>query len=101
MTGPKTYVGIAQDRNGGMTTIGNIIRDAWVFGLLPESETCEGWSLARLDLLYDQVSLAWEPYGHRVSALPEDLRARHARIYDEAVSKARAAGWDPELGEEN
>jgi hypothetical protein len=84
-----------------MTSVGNVIRDAWVFGLLPETETCEGWSHDRIESLYDQVSRAWEPYGHRVSALPEDLRERHARIYDEAVRKARAAGWNPELGEDD
>ena len=33
------YVGIDDDYFGGMTPIGTIIRDAWVFGILPESET--------------------------------------------------------------
>jgi hypothetical protein len=26
-----------------MTTTGKIIRDAWVFELLPATETCKGW----------------------------------------------------------
>ena len=39
----KRYVGIDKDINGGMTTTGKIIRDAWIFGILPETETCEGW----------------------------------------------------------
>jgi hypothetical protein len=43
---PKTYVGINNEINGGMTSIGKVIRDGWVFGLLDESETCEGWNLA-------------------------------------------------------
>ncbi len=93
------YVGINNDKHGGMTTVGNIIRDAWVFGLLPEDETCEGWSYDRIETLYDQVSQAWAPYGHLVSQLPAELRERHQRIYDEAMQRARASGWDPELGE--
>jgi len=40
----RRYVGIYHDNSGGMTTAGNIIRDAWVIGLLPEEETCEGWT---------------------------------------------------------
>jgi hypothetical protein len=100
MNRQKNYVGVEHDHHG-MTMIGTIIRDAWVFGLLPETETCMGWSGDRLDALYEQVSRAWEPYGHSVSALPEDLRARHTRIYDAAVRRARAAGWDPELGDDD
>jgi hypothetical protein len=34
-----------------------------------------------------------------VSRLPPDLQERHSRIYSEAIEKARAAGWDPELGD--
>ncbi len=95
----KAYPGIHKDRHAGMTSIGNIIRDAWVFGLLPENETCEGWTLDRVEQLYDQVTTAWKPYGHLVSRLPPELRERHARIYDAAVKQAREAGWDPELDE--
>ncbi|MEZ5449557.1 MAG: hypothetical protein R3E89_11405 [Thiolinea sp.] len=36
------------DLNGGMTTIGKMIRDAWLFDLIPETETCENWNLAVL-----------------------------------------------------
>jgi len=32
-----------------------------------------------------------------VGSLPEDLRARHKAIYDEAITKAKARGWDPEV----
>ena len=101
MTQSKRYVGIHNDRNGGMTQIGTIIRDAWVFGIIPETETCEGWDHGRLDVLYGQVPEAWQPYGHLVSNLPPELRARHERIYREAVEQARARGWDPELGEDD
>ncbi len=96
----RPYVGINNDREGFSPT-GNIIRDAWVFGLLPETETCEGWTLDRLDILYEKVSEAWEPYGHLVSQLPPDLRERHVRIYDEAIRLAREHGWDPELNNES
>jgi hypothetical protein len=97
MNRPNVYPGLDQDRFGGMTEIGRIIRDAWVFGLLPEGETCAGWSHGRLEQLADQVHAAWQVYGHLVSRLPEELRERHARIHGEAMRRARALGWDPEL----
>ena len=34
----KTYIGIDKDEYGGMSPTGNIIRDAWVFGILSEEE---------------------------------------------------------------
>lgn len=100
MSSKEPYVGIHQDLYGGLTQLGNIIRDAWVFGLLPESEGCRGWTLGQLEALYDRVSRAWEPYGHLVSRLPPELRARHERIYAEAVARARELGWNPELEED-
>lgn len=93
----RTYVGIHNDL---MSPTATIIRDGWVFGLLPETETCEGWTPGRLDLLYDKVTAAWQPYGHRVTELPPELRERHSRIYDAAVKDAREKGWNPELEEE-
>jgi hypothetical protein len=97
----KRYVGVYNDNSGGMTSVGNIIRDAWVFGLLPEEETCEGWTHGQVDALYDKVARAWEPYGHLVSNLPEELRNRHTRIYTTATEYARAHGWTPELDDED
>lgn len=97
----KIYAGIHQQPFGGMNQTGNIIRDAWVFGLLPEDETCAGWTRQRIEALYDQVTAAWQPYGHLPSRLPEPLRERHARIYREAVERARAAGWDPQPREDD
>ncbi|MBC8212966.1 MAG: hypothetical protein H8E21_18050 [Gammaproteobacteria bacterium] len=93
MDKPKTYVGINNDINGGMTTIGKIIRDAWVFGLIAETETCEGWNLAGVDALLQKVNNEWDKYGCLASRLPEDLFKRHQRIHDAAVETARAAGW--------
>lgn len=97
----KVYVGINSDEQGGMTHIGMVIKDAWVFGLLPETETCEGWLPAQLQVLYEQVYAAWEPYGHLPSRLPDELRERHARIHSAAIERGRKQGWDPELGEDD
>lgn len=92
----KKYVGIDKDVNGGMTDTGKIIRDAWVFGLIPESETCEGWLAQGIEDLWIKVNKQWEQYGFSVANLPPDLQERFVRIHDDAVAKARAAGWDPE-----
>lgn len=93
----KTYVGLEADSFGGMTPTGTIIHDAQVFGLIPEEETCKGWTVSRVEALYDQVSKAWHPYGHLVSRLPDDLRERHQRIYGPAIERARERGWSAEL----
>ncbi|HEC20217.1 MAG TPA: hypothetical protein ENI97_12860 [Gammaproteobacteria bacterium] len=97
MTKPDRYVGIDNDIHGGMTTIGKLIRDAWVFGILPETETCEGWNLGAIDNLLQKVNAEWDKYGCLVSLLPEDLAERHRRIHGEAMRKAKAAGWSGEL----
>lgn len=96
----KTYVGIHKDSFGGMTPTGTVIRDAWVFGILPESETCEGWTPGQLQPIYDAVTAAWDTYGHLVSRLPPDLRERHQRIHGEAVRKAKELGWPPPLDDD-
>ncbi len=97
----KIYDGIDKDPHGAINPTGNIIRDAWVFEIIPETETCAGWSIQGIDHLYDKVSAAWEPYGNLVSNLPDELRKRHQRIYDEAISRARGLGWNPELGDDD
>ncbi|QKT03522.1 hypothetical protein HUS23_06730 [Ectothiorhodospiraceae bacterium 2226] len=97
---PKTYSGIYNDKHGGMTSLGAIIKDGWILGLIPETETGEGWSLHQLDALQDKCHAAWAEYGFRVANLPEEMRERHERVHREAIERARAAGWDPELGED-
>ena len=92
----EKYVGIHNDANGGMTPIGKIVRDAWVFGLIPESETCEGWLIGTIEALHQKVNAEWDKYGCMVSQLPEELRQRHNRIYQDAIEKAAAAGWSGE-----
>ncbi len=103
MAKPDRYVGIDNDINGGMTSIGKIIRDAKVFGLISDQETCEGWNLAGIDALLQKVNNEWDKYGCLVSHLPPDLAERHKRIHQEAFEKAKAAGWSGEdevFGEE-
>lgn len=96
MSKPDKYIGIDNDLNGGMTSIGKIIRDAWVFGLIEESETCEGWNLAGIDALLQKVNTEWDKHGCMVSQLPEALAQRHQKIHTQAMQQAKAAGWTGE-----
>lgn len=93
----QRYVGIDKDINGGMTDTGRIIRDAWAFGLIEETETCEGWLSQGIEDLWRKVQEEWEKYGYQVGKLPDELRERFLRIQDAAMKRARAEGWDPEL----
>ena len=97
------YVGLDNDLFGGMTTIGKTIRDARVFGLIDEGETCEGWNMSRLDALNHQVNEEWDKYSSMVSNLPPELFERHQRIHGEAIKLAKQAGWtaDVETEDEN
>jgi hypothetical protein len=101
MARPDKYVGINNEVNGGMTTIGKIIRDAWVFGIIPETETCEGWNFAGVDALLDKVNKEWDKYGCLVSHLPPELRERHKKFHDVAIANAREAGWSGEVETED
>lgn len=92
----KTYVGYHQDSHG-ITQLGRIVLDARVFRLIGDDEDCAGWDLQRMQLLANQVEACWDQYGNLPSRLPEDLRARHAEIYGQALARARALGWNPEL----
>jgi len=91
----RIYVGLDNDNFGGMTPTGAIIRDAQVFQLIAEDETCAGWDAGRIQQLYDRVYEAWEPYGHLVSLLPSELLERHQRIYAAATARAKEMGWEP------
>jgi hypothetical protein len=97
----NTYVGIYEDRFGGMTYLGSVVKDGWIFGLIPETETCTGWTQGAMENLADKSQKEWEKYGYRVNDLPDDLRQRHARIHAAAVDRARALGWDPGGDEED
>lgn len=97
----KHYCGIEHDHFAGMTPIGTLIKDAWVFGLLPQDETCQNWSHDRLQVLFDATRDEWDKYGCLVSNLPPDLRRRHADIHEAAIKKARQLGWNPELADDD
>ncbi len=101
MTESTKYIGIDKDKNNGLTHYGRIVRDAWVFGILPESETCAGWGHSQMQKLYEQIHTAWEPYGHMPSRLPDALQKKHMQIYSQAIEKAKQEGWNPELGEDD
>jgi len=93
-----TYPGLNQDTHG-MTVLGRVVLDGWLFGLIPETEDCAGWDLQRMQKLMGQVEQVWDQYGNLPSRLPPELRERHAKFYDMATERARRRGWDPELDE--
>jgi hypothetical protein len=96
----NVYVGFHNDKHG-ITQLGRIVIDGWLFGLIPETEDCAGWELARMQILMDRVQEEWDRYGNLPSRLPEELRQHHAALYERAMTAARAKGWDPELGDED
>lgn len=98
---PTTYVGLDDDEQGGMTQIGRIIRDGWLFGFIPETEKGAGWNLAQIQNLSEKVFAAWEPYAHIPSRLPPELLEKYLRIQEAAVKQAKERGWDPELGDDD
>lgn len=100
MSRQTTYVGLDNDEQFGMTRIGTLVRDAQVFGIIPETETCAGWSMARMQTLSDAVAKAWDENGHLPSKLPEELRERHQRIHGEALRRAKEQGWEPPMDDD-
>ena len=84
----EIYGGVNNDLHGGLTNIGRVVLDAWVFEILPETETCEGWTFARINNLMEEVNTEWDKYGLLVSNLPAELAERHQRIYGAIISKA-------------
>ncbi len=93
---PQTYVGYDDEIDGGMTAIAKVIRDAWVFGIIEETETCKGWNFAGIDALLDKVNKEWDKYGCLVSHLPPELREKHQKIHDKAIAEAKKLGWSGE-----
>jgi hypothetical protein len=96
----EEYVGFRNDKHG-MTQLGRIVLDGWLFGLIPETEDCAGWDLGRMQILMEKVELEWDQYGNLPSRLPPELRQRHTEIYARATAIAREKGWNPELGEDD
>jgi len=96
MNDKTIYSGFNQDTHG-ITMLGRIVLDAWVFGLIPKSEDCTGWDLQRMQQLMQQVNEHWDTHGSLPSRLPPELRERHTELYAWATARARERGWDPEL----
>ena len=93
------YCGFNEDTHG-ITMLGRIVMDAWLFKLLPRDEDCAGWDLARMQNLMRQIEVKWDEYGNLPSRLPDDLRQSHAELYAWATERARTRGWNPELEED-
>lgn len=100
MNDKMIYAGFNQDTHG-ITMLGRIVLDAWVFELLPKTEDCAGWDLPRMQQLMQQVNERWDEYGTLPSRLPPELRERHTELYAWATTRARERGWDPELGDDD
>lgn len=94
------YVGYHNDKHG-MTQLGRIVLDGWLFALIPETEDCAGWQMGRMQMLMDRVQDEWDKYGNLPSRLPPELRERHAGLYGRAMRLARERGWNPELGDDD
>ena len=60
-----------------------------------------GESIRGSDVFIVQTHTEWEKYGHSVSQLPDEIRERYMRIQREAFDKARAAGWDASLDDDD
>ncbi len=99
MQNKMIYPGFHQDSHG-MTTLSRVVLDAWLFGILPETEDCAGWDLQRMQKLMGEVEQEWDKYGSLPSFLPPELRQRHAELYEKATERAKARGWNPELGDD-
>jgi hypothetical protein len=95
-----TYPGFYNDTHG-ITQLGRVVIDAWVFGLLSEDEDCAGWDLGRMQNLMNQVEAKWDEFGNLPSRLPADLLERHTQFYRDAMERAAGRGWNPELGDED
>lgn len=96
----NAYVGYHLDKHG-MTQLGRVVLDGWLFGFIPEDEDCAGWEIGRVQALMSQVEKEWDKYGNLPSRLPPDLRRRHVALYVQAVETAKTRGWDPELGDDD
>jgi len=75
--------------------------DAWVFEIIASAETCEGWDAARMEALSSKVAAAWMQYDNEPRNLPDDLRMRHAMLYEQAMRRGdnvdQKSEWDPNI----
>jgi len=47
--------------------------------------------------LSNKVAAAWARYDNEPRNLPDDLRMRHAMIYEQARTRGGRAEWDPNI----
>lgn len=94
------YVGFYHDKHG-ITQLGRVVLDGWLFDFISRSEDCTGWDLGRMQLLMNQCEKEWDKYGNLPSGLPDELRQRHRDLYENAIHQARSKGWNPDLGEDD
>ncbi len=92
----RVYPGYDADPNYGMSQEAKLIRDAWAFGLLPETEKCEGWRADQFERLWEQVDAVWEKADFRVAKLPPEIQEKYMALQLEALKNAKAQGWEPE-----
>ena len=92
------YAGLDNDHHG-ITQLGRIVLDGWLFGFIPETEDCRGWDIGRMQGLMERVQGEWDKVGNLPSRLPPELQQRHAELYDRVIKSARQKGWDPELAD--
>ena len=95
------YSGLKNDGNGGMTHFGKMVKDGWVFGIIPDSEDCKGWDSGQMQALSDKICNEWKKYANLPSLLPDGLKQRHAKIYQDAIAYAKEHGWNPDLGDDD
>lgn len=93
---PQTYPGLDNDRWGGFTHTGEIVRNARIFGFIAEDETCKGWRIDQIEALWDQVNDFWDQYGSQANNLPPELFTKFEQTHAAALEKAKAMGWTPD-----
>ena len=91
------YPGIYNDEAGGLTPFGRTVMDAWVFEIIPISETCAGWNASQMEALSAKVAVAWAQYDNEPRNLPDDYRMRHAMLYEQARMRGEGVEWDPNI----
>ncbi|WP_197723374.1 hypothetical protein [Thiomicrorhabdus aquaedulcis] len=93
---PLTYSGLSNDQWEGFTSIGQIIRDARIFGVINDDENCQGWRVDQIEALWEKINNKWGEYGCLASQLPPELQEKHERVHANALERAKELGWTPE-----
>lgn len=94
------YAGFFEDSHG-ITQLGRVVLDAWVFAIIPREEDCKQWDLGRMQNLMQQVQEAWDAHGGLPSRLPPELGREHEATYNWAMDRARSLGWSSTLGDDD